>query len=222
VNVDAHRFFDAIARRYDRVYALTGTASRERLESAIARLPPRAHILDLGVGTGRALSALLDAGHAPTGFDISEEMLALCAKRGRPVPLVRGDFWGRLPFEDASFEGALALHGTLAHPPDLGALSNFAHELGRVLHPGAVLVAEVPAPAWLDAIDASVPSDPRAPIHVRRITNERCVHEDRTAGVAIEAVALPAERWREVFRPAFAAEVESLGAHEWRIVARRV
>jgi len=107
-------FFDAIARRYDRTYGRSRAESTASLARVLALLAPRSHVLDLGVGTGRELPALLDAGHDPVGLDASREMLALCARRARPIPLVLGDLWERLPWEDASFDAVLALHGTLA------------------------------------------------------------------------------------------------------------
>ena len=69
-------FFDAIARRYDRAYALSGRASRERLARVVGLLEGRRRVLVLGIGTGRELPALLDAGHEVTGIDVSERMVA--------------------------------------------------------------------------------------------------------------------------------------------------
>jgi SAM-dependent methyltransferase len=215
--MDAAAFFDAIARRYDRVYAPSGAAARNRLLTSIARLPPASRVLDLGVGTGRALSALLDAGHAPTGLDVSAEMLAQCARRARPVPLVQADFWQPLPFEDRAFDGALALHGTLAHPPHESSLPQLVAELGRVLRPGGVFVAEVPAPAWLDALDA-LPAEADAPFAIRRSGVASCTHEDRVARVSISGVALSRERWESIFAPRFDVQVGPLGPYEFAIV----
>src|SRR3984957_11121203 len=127
----ARRFFDAIAGRYEREYSLPAGESRARLERVRRELPaPPARLLDLGVGTGRELTALLDAGHAPTGLDASQAMLERCARRARPVPLVRAIFWvAPLPFAHAACDAVLALHGTLAHPPEDGAMARLAREL---------------------------------------------------------------------------------------------
>ncbi len=97
----AEQFFDAIAGRYDRAYGLPATESRERMARTLRELPaPPARVLDLGVGTGRELAALLDGGYEPIGVDTSQAMLDKCARRARPVPLVRADFWSApLPFE---------------------------------------------------------------------------------------------------------------------------
>src|ERR1019366_6114185 len=148
----AEVFFDAVAGRYERAYALPPAESRRRMTRALAALPsPPARVLDLGVGTGRELPALLDAGYLPTGLDASRAMLARCSHRARPVPLVRADFWASpLPFEVGAFDAALALHGTLAHPPDDDAIRRLAGELARVVRSGGALVIEVPSPAWLE------------------------------------------------------------------------
>ena len=126
VRRDASTFFDAIARRYDRVYAPEARASRERMARVTRELAKASRVLDLGVGTGRELSMLQDAGHSIVGVDASKEMLAICERRARPVPLVHADFWEPLPFGDASFDAVLALHGTLAHPLDRAALAGLA------------------------------------------------------------------------------------------------
>jgi aryl-alcohol dehydrogenase-like predicted oxidoreductase len=129
--VGARTFFDAIARRYDRAYALSGPLSRARLARVVRELEGRTRVLVLGIGTGRELPALLDAGHEPVGLDVSPEMIAQCSHRARRVPIVLGDFYEPLPFGDASFDAAIALHGTLAHPPHEGAHRALASHLPR-------------------------------------------------------------------------------------------
>jgi SAM-dependent methyltransferase len=174
-------------------------------------------VLDLGVGTGRELPALLDAGHAVTGLDFSDEMIALCNRRARPIPIVKADFWERLPFDASAFDAVVALHGTLAHPPDHDALGRLAREVRRVLGAGGVFVVEVPALSWLDALDATARS---GALSARRSAADRCVHEDRTAGVSIEAVVLAPEQWRATLSERFAVEIEPLGEHEQLVIAR--
>ncbi len=204
-------FFDAIARRYDRDYALSGAASRARMKRVVSAIAGKRRVLVLGIGTGRELPALLDAGHDVEGLDFSPEMIALCNKRSRTVPIVRADFWSPLPFPDARFDAALALHGTLAHPPRedaRAALGTFAKEMARILAPGGILVAEVPAAEALDAMG------------VRRIGATTFVHEDAALGVTLEGIALDAEGWRTALVP-LSAQVEPLGGAEHFIVAHR-
>jgi SAM-dependent methyltransferase len=187
------RFFDAIAPRYDRVYARDARSLRERLEAA--RLPA-GRVLDLGIGTGRELAYLLDARHAVTGIELSPRMIEMCEKRARKVPIVRGDFYDPLPFPDASFEAAIALFGSLAHPPDPGAHARLAKELARVLVPGGVLVAEMPSPAW----------DGR-------------VHEDEASGIRIVIRAPTEEEWRKTF-DGWDCAFEAASAEEIRLRLR--
>jgi SAM-dependent methyltransferase len=216
----AEAFFDAIAGRYDRAYALPPEASRARMGRVVAALPaPPARVLDLGVGTGRELSALLDAGYAPTGVDVSQAMLERCARRARPVPLLQADFWAPpLPFDDGSFDAVIALHGTLAHPPDEDAIGRLGRELARVVRSGARFVAEVPSLAWLDHLaDAPPQADRRA----RRTGRRTCVYEDLVTGASIEATLLDEAEWIEALAPDWTARAESIDELEWLVVAHR-
>jgi SAM-dependent methyltransferase len=216
---EAERFFDAIAGRYDREYALPASLSKARMRRVLDGLPPGpARLLDLGVGTGRELPALLDAGYEPTGVDVSREMLDRCARRSRPVPLVRADFWGALPFADQTFEAALALHGTLSHPPADTSLRSLGTELARVLRPAGVLLAEVPSPAWLDRLEQLPTGGDRV---LRRTGPLTCTFEDRVAGASIAARVLTEAEWGEALGPGWIAHVEAMGELEWLVVARR-
>ncbi len=216
----AEAFFDAIAGRYERAYALPPDASRARMERVLGALPAApARVLDLGVGTGRELSALLDAGYAPTGIDVSRAMLDRCARRARIVPLVHADFWaGPLPFDDGAFDAVIALHGTLAHPPDDGATSRLGRELARVVHSGAAFVAEVPSPAWLDRL-ADVPR--QADRRARRTGSRTCVYEDLVTGASIEATLLDEAEWTAALAPDWRVAIESIDELELLVVAHR-
>lgn len=215
----AERFFDAIAGRYDREYALPASVSRERMRRILGELPPApAHILDLGVGPGRELPALLDAGYEPTGVDVSPAMLQRCGRRARPIALVQADFWGALPFAAASFDAALALHGTLAHPPDDGALERLGAELSRVLGARGAMLAEVPAPAWLDHLESAQGTRGR---HLRRTGPLTCVFEDRVAGATIAARVLTGDEWSRALGPGWTTRALPLGQLEWLVVAHR-
>jgi SAM-dependent methyltransferase len=232
--VSPAEFFEAIARRYDRTYALDSAMTRARMKRVLPILPaPPARVLDLGVGTGRELGALQDAGYDVTGLDLSPAMLALCARRARPVALVFGDLWGPLPFEDESFDAVIALHGTLAHPPDgepepssaptrrpeRAAHARLAREMGRVIRAGGVFVAEVPAQAWVRGLAGAGLEEGDA--RIVRVAEDRLRHEDRAADVAIEAVVPTDEEWRAAFAANFEVECAALGEAEKLIVGRR-
>lgn len=212
---DARVFFDAIARRYDRAYALAGDASRARMNRVVAALEGLRRVLVLGVGTGRELPALLDAGHELTGLDVSPEMIALCNKRSRTIPITRADFWDPLPFRAASFDAAIALHGTIAHPPRDDAFAGLASELARVLEGGGVFYAEVPAKHGLARLG------PHEGMHLARTSETTFVHTDEAAHVRIEGVALDAAGWRAAFEPALSVTTEPLGDAEWVVAARK-
>lgn len=216
---DAARFFDAIAGRYERSYAMPADESRRRMRRVLGELPPApASVLDLGVGTGRELTALLDAGYVPTGVDVSREMLRRCARRSRPVALVHADFWQPLPFADATFDAAVALHGTLAHPPDAGALERLARELARIVRPAGVWVVEAPSPAWLAGVEGA--PEPREWC-VRRTGPQTCVYEDRVVGASIEARVLSEEQWRSALHRHWSPRVVALSEAEWLVVSSR-
>jgi SAM-dependent methyltransferase len=213
-------FFDAIAGRYERAYALPASQSRARMDRILRALPAApARVLDLGVGTGRELTAMLDAGHAPTGLDASRAMLARCARRARPVPLVRADFWvPPLPFADAAFDAVVALHGTLAHPPDAQAMGRLARELARVVRAGGVFAAEIPSPTWLERLETTTPQADR---RVRRTGHRTCVYEDLVTGATIEATLLDEAEWIAALAPDWQPAIESIDELEWLVVAGR-
>jgi SAM-dependent methyltransferase len=215
----AGEFFDAIAGRYERAYALPAELSRTRMKRVLAELPPApAAVLDLGVGTGRELAALQDAGYEPTGLDVSRAMLDRCARRSRPVPLLEADFWQPLRLEDASFDAAVALHGTLAHPPDDAALPALAREIARVVRPEGVWLVEVPSPAWLE-VAAKVPAPEGQ--RIARTGPRTCVIEDEVASSSIEARVYSDAEWRAALAPSWDVAVHAQGELEWFIVARR-
>ncbi|MDB4998889.1 MAG: Phosphatidylethanolamine N-methyltransferase [Myxococcaceae bacterium] len=218
--VGAAEFFETIAPRYDREYGLDGASTRARMQRILAALPSTARVLDLGVGTGRELPELLDAGHVVVGLDVSEKMLAICARRARPIELVRADLWRELPFLDASFDAVLALHGTLSHPPEDepagDAIARLAGEIARVLRPGGLWLTEVPSPGWLEAVRAGALPSVRL---VDGAGDPRCLHEDGRAGVAVAATILAPARWQELLAPRFGVTVESISAVEQLVLA---
>lgn len=92
---------------------------------------------------------LLDAGHDVIGIDTSPAMIAECNKRARTVRIDLGDFYEPLPWDDCSFDAVIALHGTLAHPPHVGAHEALFGEVARVLRADAPFFLEVPHDGYL-------------------------------------------------------------------------
>ena len=211
MTAEARAFFDRIATRYDRSYALSGAESKTRDRALVELLGAPKRVLDVGVGTGRELSALAGAGHEIVGLELSPQMIALCNRRTRPIPIVLGDAWVELPFADGSFDAIVALHGTLAHPPSEAALDGFYREAARVLR-GDLVIVEVPMPSWLSTALSHVrPSDDTAV--------GRFVDDANGAEITVQLFSL--ERWRAAAR-GFVIESQPLGPHEVRLVARRL
>ncbi len=207
-------FFDRIAGRYDRSYASSGADSRARNDDLLGILGPPRRVLDLGVGTGRELSALRERGHTVVGLEIAPEMIALCNRRAHPIEILEGDLWERWPFDDASFDAVIALHGTLAHPPSEDALDVLFAEGDRVLRRGGLFVAELPTPAWLDRAHGSgrLERDPGSASAARFV--------DEANGAAIAIRLFDEARWRRAAQ-GFTITFQALGADELRFVARR-
>lgn len=113
-------------------------------------LSPRAgeHILDAGCGTGRNLGPILEAGASAVGFDFSDGMLTVAARRFPNVPLQRGDLHRRpWPFPDREFDAVLcALVGE-----HLQELDPVFGEMWRVLKPGGRLVFSTYHPSLAEA-----------------------------------------------------------------------
>lgn len=215
---DAASFFDRIARRYDRAYALGGEASRGRNEALLALVSGKRRVLDLGVGTGRELSALQHAGHEVVGLEIASEMIALCNKRAHPIPIVQADLWAHpWPVAEKAFDAVIALHGTLAHPPHAEALDRLFANATRALVPSGIVVAELPTPSWLSRAHGAGRLDRLEP----ESEAARARFTDDVNGAAIEIRLYDEAQWRAAAR-GFVVELTPLGDDEVRFVARKV
>lgn len=98
----------------------------------------RVRLLDIGCGTGSFLSGLSDR-YAPIGLDLHVPALRYTRTRG-PWPLLAGSA-DRLPLVDDSLDAVTALD-VIEHLDDDRAVVS---EIARVLRPGGVAVATVPA-----------------------------------------------------------------------------
>ncbi len=193
------RFFDAIASRYDRVYARRADEMRSHMTRLLDLLGPPRDVLDLGVGSGPELHRLLDGGHRVVGIDIAPSMIALCESRARKIRCICADFWSALPVDDDAFDAVIALFGSLAHCPRVQARCELASEVARVLRPGGLFYAEMPAPAW---------------------AAEHRTFEDVATGARIDIDSVDASVWRDAFDKQLDVSVTEHGS-ELCIVARK-
>lgn len=129
-------------------------------------------VLNAGAGAGSLTASLIHRGYRVTSVDMSEPFV----ERLKEVTAGRGEVqWAdltTLQFADASFDG-IVCGEVLEHiPDDVAAL----RELRRVLRPGGVLVATVPANPWrYDWFDKWVG-------HIRRYSAEGMEGRLREAG----------------------------------------
>jgi SAM-dependent methyltransferase len=117
-----------------------------------AHVRPGARCLDVGCGDGTTAGPwLLQRGCRYVGVDVSETAVQRAAGLGLDARLV--DDASSLPFDDASFDAALAVE-VLEH---LFAPHLAAGEILRVLRPGGVLIVTVPNVAyWRRRLDLAV------------------------------------------------------------------
>lgn len=111
-------------------------------------LPPRARVLDVGCGAGRAAFGLRALGrYAVTGLEPSAALLAVCLERARGMrdaPRFVGGDIRRAPFPDGSFDACLFTFNGLftipGHTERRAALVGIA----RLLVPGGVFLFSAP------------------------------------------------------------------------------
>jgi SAM-dependent methyltransferase len=97
-------------------------------------------VLDVGCGPGRHVAALLEAGHAVLGIDVSAAAVAAAAKRGAPA--VRASVFDDVPASGA-WATALLLDGNIGIGGDPTVLLDRVHAL---LAPGGTVLVELDGP----------------------------------------------------------------------------
>lgn len=128
-------------------------------------------VLDTGCGGGATMESLSRYGRV-RGMEYAEEAVAYNRAHGRDV--VEGSI-EEMPFDDASFDLALALDVIEHVPDDLQALS----ELYRILRPGGSLLVTVPA------LDVLWSAHDVANGHYRRYTTGKLRERVESAGLGV-------------------------------------
>ena len=151
VKRDVHdeRWYEtAFGRDYLTLYAHRSSAEARAQVVRILEWGFHGQLLDLGCGAGRHLAALEARGVFGVGVDLSRELLAAAPREVRPR-LVRADL-RRLPFRDASFDGALSLFSSFGYFDDAGD-RRALHEAARVLRPAGQLLLDLADPGAVRA-----------------------------------------------------------------------
>jgi ubiquinone/menaquinone biosynthesis C-methylase UbiE/catechol 2,3-dioxygenase-like lactoylglutathione lyase family enzyme len=193
-------YFDRRAADWDASYDVRTTRGhwqRARLEAAIRLVGDGpGSLLEVGVGSGRLLSALAGRGWDVTGIDAAPRMVELA--RGRlpdaKLEVARAE---ELPFADASFDAVVAI-GVLEYVD----LEESLRQLARVLRPGGravlgLLNSSAPTVVWsrlamhpvARRVKRVVPfGRPLPPARRRPLSLERTQRAFAAAGLEVERV----------------------------------
>ncbi|MGC9335064.1 MAG: class I SAM-dependent methyltransferase [Anaerolineae bacterium] len=103
--------YNELAWLYDPVSWLVSRGLWRRWQrTALAYLPPGAHVLEVGFGPGHLLADLARDGHRAVGLDVSRAMLTLARRRLHRRGLAGGLCRGRaehLPFVSGAFDAVI-------------------------------------------------------------------------------------------------------------------
>lgn len=135
-----YRFDQRVVRQYDALRGHPPEVAGAIGLAIAAQVGEGARVLELGIGTGRIALPVAAAGCEVFGIDVSADMLATLSGRVRnegldSIHLAQGDITA-LPFREAAFDGALAVH--VLHL--VADWKNVLDDVVRVLRPGATLV----------------------------------------------------------------------------------
>ena len=109
--------FDSMVAFYDETRVFDKGCFDSALDFLVERFPPQmfSNVFESGIGTGRIAIPLAERGYRIMGVDLSEEMLALLRTRltqsRRPLEISFQEADAtKLPFPDAAFDMAIAVH----------------------------------------------------------------------------------------------------------------
>lgn len=130
--------FDRAAEFYDATRGHSPKVAQRISDSLHAALPERAHILEIGVGTGRISRPILENGLTVYGVDLSMAMMQRLLQNLDPGVTPPGLAQAnaiRLPFASNSLDAVLAVH--VFHL--IAGWQQALQEIQRVLRPGGSL-----------------------------------------------------------------------------------
>jgi SAM-dependent methyltransferase len=148
---DIEKHYDAISEDYDEINQGTYSYFRRFTDALrLAQLANSNRFLDLCARTGKGTAHFYEKGKVKSAvcMEVSRKMGKICKQRLKAIGLK--DFeWIQLteyslPFPDGEFDVALSLE-TVEHFPHPQKLVN---ELGRVIHPGGILILSTPNVLW--------------------------------------------------------------------------
>jgi len=125
--------FDRAAGFYDQTRPLPELVAERGIQAILEIAGDRAHILDVGTGTGRVSIPLLERGADLVGCDLSSKMLNRLQAKYASARLAQADA-SRLPFPTGHFDAVLTVHVIHLISPWQEAVQEFK----RVLRAGGV------------------------------------------------------------------------------------
>ena len=135
-------FWNRVAQRYAAMPMRNPATWEETLARSAALLPPGAHVLELGCGTGTTAQRLARHAARYIATDDAAAMIAIATQKGADTPNLTllqarpGD--GSLP--EGPFDAILAFNLLHLLPDSAAAL----HEAHRLLKPGGHLITKTP------------------------------------------------------------------------------
>lgn len=136
--------FDRIADKYSDQRAHPSQVSEQIGRAVMELVGTGAHLLEVGIGTGRIAHPVVRAGARVTGIDISAGMLRELGNQDtrERLSLVQADMHA-MPFPNDLFDGVMAVH--VLHLAD--DWRTVLTEIARVLRPGGLFIQ---GDDWID------------------------------------------------------------------------